>query len=498
MTTVLSLKNICKSFGPVEVLKNVDFELERGEVRALLGANGAGKSTLIKIIGGVIAKSAGEMYLRGESAEVLSPIDAQEKGISIIHQELSVIPQLTVLENFFLGRELTQGIKLDQANMVRRYNEICDEMGFDIPWNTKVKNLSIAKRQMVEIMKAVSYDAELIIMDEPTTSLTEHEKATLFKIIRQLKEKQKTVVYISHMLEEIFEVCDKVTIMLGGEVVGNYPVADLTQHRIAELMAGKTLAQGHVQRVSHVDYSKKPVLEVKGLTRTGKFEEISFDVYPGEILGMAGLVGAGRSEIVRAIFGADGHTGGEILLNGKPCAIKSPADAIENGIGLIPEDRKTQGLILKHEIYKNATLLCLNNMKKHGFLNKGLELDYTDKAVKQLTIKVSDIHNRVQSLSGGNQQKIVVSKWLGKDLRVLIFDEPTKGIDVRAKEDIFATAEQFAKNGVAVIFISSDLEEVLRVSDRVVMIHGGKLVKTRVNEDLTVASLMQDILIKQQ
>lgn len=497
MNKLLSLKQICKSFGPVEVLKNVDFSLERGEVRALLGANGAGKSTLIKIIGGVISQSSGEIELNGQPAAIVSPIDARRKGISIIHQELSVIPQLTVLENFFLGREMTKNGVLDKKGMIRRYNEICTEMGFDIPWRKRVRELSIAKRQMVEIMKAVSCDSELIIMDEPTTSLTEHEKHNLFKIIRDLKTKNKTVVYISHMLEEVFEVCDNVTVMLGGEIVGNYPIGELNEHRIAELMAGETLAVGHEKRVSHADYSKGPVLEVRSLTHEGKFKDVSFDLYPGEILGFAGLVGAGRSEIVRSIFGADPYTGGEILLDGKPRAVHSPADAIKNGIGLIPEDRKTQGLVLKQEIYKNATILSLDAMKKKHMLNKKKELNYTAKAVDHLTIKVSDLQNRVQSLSGGNQQKIVVAKWLGKKLRVLIFDEPTKGIDVRAKEDIFATAEQFAGKGVAVIFISSDLEEVLRVSDRIVMIHNGKLVKIRNNEELTVADLMNDILVKQ-
>jgi ribose transport system ATP-binding protein len=392
---------------------------------------------------------------------------------------------------------MTKNGMLNKKGMIQRYNKICAEMGFDIPWRARVRELSIAKRQMVEIMKAVSYDSELIIMDEPTTSLTEHEKRNLFKIIHDLKAKNKTVVYISHMLEEIFEVCDNVTVMLGGEIVGSYPVGDLDQHRIAELMAGETFAVGHENRVSHADYGKAPVLEVKNLTHSGKIENVSFNLYPGEILGFAGLVGAGRSEIVRAVFGADRYTSGEILLDGKPCAIHSPADAIKNGIGLIPEDRKTQGLILKHEIYKNATILSLDDMKKNQMLNKKKELNYTDRAVAQLTIKVSDVQNRVQSLSGGNQQKIVVAKWLGKDLRVLIFDEPTKGIDVRAKEDIFATAERFASKGVAVIFISSDLEEVLRVSDRIVMIHNGKLVKVRGNEALTVTDLMSDILVKQ-
>lgn len=497
MNKLLSLKKICKSFGPVSVLKNVDFSLERGEVRALLGANGAGKSTLIKIIGGVISQTSGEIELNGQPAQIVSPIDAQRKGISIIHQELSVIPQLTVLENFFLGREMTKNGVLDKKGMIQRYNEICSEMGFDIPWRVRVRELSIAKRQMVEIMKAVSCDSELIIMDEPTTSLTDNEKKNLFQIIHSLKAKNKTIIYISHMLEEVFEVCDNVTVMLGGEIVGNYPIGKLDQHRIAELMAGETLAVGHDQHVSHADYNKTPVLEVKNLSHAGKFQDVSFTLYPGEILGFAGLVGAGRSEIVRSIFGADRCTGGEILLDGKPCAIHSPADAIRNGIGLIPEDRKTQGLVLKQEIYKNATILSLDAMKKNHMLNKKKELDYTEKAVEKLTIKVSDIQNRVRSLSGGNQQKIVVAKWLGKDLRVLIFDEPTKGIDVRAKEDIFSTVEQFAAKGVAVIFISSDLEEVLRVSDRIVMVHSGKLLKVRKNENLTVADLMNDILVKQ-
>lgn len=493
--TVFSMTDICKSFGPVQVLKNINFSVAKGEVRALLGANGAGKSTMIKIMGGVISKNSGEIKLHEKEVSIVSPLDAQAKGISIIHQELSVVSQLTVLDNFFLGREKTKKGIISHKEMIDYYQRICEEMNFDISHNINVRDLSIAKRQMVEIMKAVSYNADIIVMDEPTSSLSKSEKQTLFGIINKLKKDGKTIVYITHMLDEVFTVCDNVSVLLGGKIVGTAPIEEMTQHKIAEMMAGTALEQNHGERVSSANHDESPVMSVKDLGRGKHFSDISFDIYPGEVLGIAGLVGSGRSELVRAIFGADKYDRGEIMLEGKQSPVNSPSDAVKYGIGLIPEDRKNQGLVLKHPIYKNADILNLDKMKRKGMLNKKLEVEYAEKAKDTLSIKLDNVHNAVGNLSGGNQQKVVVAKWLEKELKVLIFDEPTKGIDVRAKEDIFSSVAQFAKRGVAVIFISSDLEEVLRVSDRIAIMHAGKFKKILNNEALTMPDIMNEILV---
>lgn len=495
MDVLLQLENLEKSFGPVSVLKGVNLAVEKGEVHALLGANGAGKSTLINIIGGVLTRNGGAMIYKGQQREFGTPVQAQQAGISIIHQELSLIPQLTVLDNFFLGREPVKMGLVNRKEMHAFYNKISKEMNFDIPPGVKVRDLSIAKRQMVEVMKAVSYNADLIVMDEPTSSLSEQEKQTLFSIIRELKKKGKTIIYISHMLEEIFEVCDRVSVLLGGVVVDTSPVEGLTQHRIAELMSGVEISQQQHKRTSAADYTAGPTLEVKGLCHGNHYEDISFQVFPGEVLGIAGLVGAGRSEIVRGIFGADRFDKGEILLAGRPLVLGSPSDAIEAGIGLVPEDRKTQGLILKHPIYQNISILSLDKMKTNGLLSHNKERQNARMAQERLSIKLDSVNNPVSSLSGGNQQKVVVGKWLEMPLKVLIFDEPTKGIDIRAKEDIFSIVEQFAGQGVSVIFISSDLEEVLRVSDRVMVLHDGKIKAIRENKDLDLQGLMDAILV---
>jgi len=492
---VLSMTGISKRYGPVQVLNDVDFSVKAGEVRALLGANGAGKSTLIKILGGVVARTTGNIRLYGRELNLVSPLDALEKGIGIIHQELSVIPQLTVLDNFFLGRERLRFGVLNRRKMIKYYDEICKKMNFTIPHHVKVKELGVAERQMIEIMKTVSYDADIIVMDEPTSSLGEKEKQNLFEIIFKLKSEGKTVIYITHMLEEVFTICDSVTIMLDGDIVDTLPVTALTPHKIAEMMAGVALSKQRESRKSFACYNEPPVLTVQNLSRKRYFTQVSFDLYPGEVLGIAGLVGSGRSEMVRAIFGADKTSSGKIMVNEKTAAIRSSADALRYGIGLIPEDRKNQGLILKHPIYRNSTILNLDKMKRFGILSGSKEVDYTLRAKEKLSIKLDNVHEQVKNLSGGNQQKVVVSKWLEKDLRVLIFDEPTKGIDIRAKEDIFNSVFEFSRQGVAVIFISSDLGEVLKVSDRVAIVHAGNVKNILLNENLTVADVMREILV---
>ncbi|MCI8292292.1 MAG: sugar ABC transporter ATP-binding protein [Hespellia sp.] len=491
MSSVLEMKGIKKSFSNVEVLHGVDFSLEKGEIRALLGANGAGKSTLMKILCGIYSATDGEIHLEGKPVSITQPSTASELGIAIVHQELSIIPTLTVLQNFFLGREeLSHGI-LKEKEMRKQYREICTEFEFDIDPDIQARKLSVAKQQMIEIMKILSLDAKIIVLDEPTTSLTDDEKKNLFGLIRQLKEREKTIIYISHVLEEIFLLADQATIMRNGEMVGTWPVKELTIPLISEYMTGNKIEHG--QRGSTVQENMPPVLEVKNLCNQS-VHDVTFSVKPGEVLGLAGLMGAGRSEIVRALFGADSKTAGSIQIAGKTVRIRTPRDAIRSGIGLIPEDRKTEGLILKHEIFKNMSMVQLKKLKKHSLLHEKTEKQFAKQAVEKLSIKLNKVTDQVGNLSGGNQQKVVVSKWISEDFKVLIFDEPTKGIDIGAKEDIFQIVDDFAKMGIGIIFISSDLEEVIRVADRMLIIRDGQVIEEMENKDVSQKDIMESIL----
>lgn len=495
METVLELKGIYKNFGEVEVLKDINFSVNKGEVRGLVGANGAGKSTMIKIIGGVYEPTDGSILIKGVPTKFKDSNHSMRAGVGIIYQELSLVSTLTVLENMFLGREKTKGKQfLDKRFMKEEYKKICNRFDFNIDPNAKISNLNIANRQMVEIMKAISYDADIIIMDEPTTSLTKNEKEGLFKIIKKLKEMNKTIIYISHILDEIFLNCDGVSIMRNGIIVGTYDIEELDKRKIAELMTG--LSQLRIKEnkdYSYAQYKNPPILQVEKLNRKDVIKDISFEVYKGEVVGLAGLVGSGRTELVNLLFGIDKKDSGSIKLNDKLINIKSPKEAIKQKIGLIPEDRKELGLILGQEIYKNSMAIQIDKMKSHGFINRAKELKFANSGVKELSIKVHDVKQMVNELSGGNQQKVVVSKWIGGDLDLVIYDEPTKGIDISAKEDIFENIERFSKEGIGVIFISSDIEEVIRVSDRILVIRDGKIICTMVNDDITVQDIMNKI-----
>lgn len=495
MEHILEMKDIYKSFGQVKVLEGINLYLKKGETRALLGANGAGKSTLIKILGGVHGQTAGEIFLRGEKIQFKNNYESKEKGISIIYQELSLVPTLTVVENMFLGRELlnARGF-LDKTAMEGEYQRICQEFDFEIDPDCIVSKLSIAKQQMVEIMKAVSCNADVVIMDEPTTSLTNNEKDSLFKIIRKLKGLGKTIIYITHILEEVFLVCDSASIMRNGVMVGSYGIKELTKARITELMTGNADSGLKEKKdYTYADYEAVPALEVKGLTRGSIVRNVSCKVHKGEVVGFAGLVGSKRTEIINLVYGVDQADGGQILVRGKPVAVKSPKQAIACKIGYIPEDRKNLGLILEQEIYKNATAIQLSKFRDHGFLNKKKEVEFAEYGVSKLGIKISSVGQKIKELSGGNQQKVVVSKWLNQDMDLIIYDEPTKGIDIAAKEDIFHTVQEFSRQGIGVIFISSDLEEVIRVSDRVIVIRDGEVVSEMKNEGITVQDIMNRI-----
>ena len=489
MSSILKISNISKSFGNVEVLKNLSFEIAKGEVHAILGANGAGKSTLMKIIGGVQKQTSGDLYYKNDKVIFNSPHEAQKNGINIIYQELSLVPTLTAVENLFLGREILNNLKLiDKKKMLDEFNELCKKLNFDINPDIKVKNLSISKQQMVEIMKVIHQNADVIIMDEPTTSLSENEKLSLFKIIRTLKDEGKTILYISHMLDEIFIVCDRISILRDGNYVGTYDTKDMTKDKIISLMVGERNATLNDQKRKEKRIGKK-ILELKNINKSNILKDISFSLNKGEILGIGGLVGSGRTELAEIIFGKEKIDSGEIYIDNQIQKIKSPEDAIKKGIGLIPEDRKHFGLIQKHSVTKNATLIQLDKIISKIFLNKNKEKDYINKAIKKMSIKVNDPSAKVSSLSGGNQQKVVVSKWMDMDMEILIFDEPTKGIDVSAKEDIFKIINDFSDKGMGIIFISSDLEEVARISDRAVIMKNGRIVKELIENEITIDNI---------
>lgn len=378
MSKILEMQQIYKSFGKVDVLKGINFELEKGEVRALLGANGAGKSTLIKILGGVHSQTKGKVILAGNEIMFKNPHHSKENGISIIYQELSLIPTLTVLENVFLGRELLKGsVFLNKKDMLEEYMKICEDFDFNIDPHIVVSNLSVANQQMVEIMKAVSCNSEIIIMDEPTTSLTNNEKDGLFKIISRLKSKGKTIVYISHILEEVFKVCDSASIMKNGIMIGTYDVEDLTKLKITQLMTGNDNHKLIEKKdYTFAKYEELPVLEVKNISWSNKIKNVSFKVYRGEVVGLAGLVGSRRTEIINLIFGIDNKDSGDIFINGKKVDITSPKVAIKNKIGLIPEDRKNLGLILEQAIYTNSSSVQIDKFKKFLFIDRNKEIEF--------------------------------------------------------------------------------------------------------------------------
>ena len=488
---ILEMKGIEKSFSQVNVLENVDLSVKKGEVRALIGANGAGKSTLMKILGGVLLPNKGEIIIKGEKVHFHSPGEAIEKGVSIIYQELSLIPTMSIYENVYLNREQTKFGVLEKEQMKSNYEKLATELKFNIPANIKVSSLNIANQQLVEIMKTISVDAEIIVMDEPTTSLTETEKEKLYEIIRKLRQRGKTIIYISHILREIFEIADSITILRDGKIVGNFQKEEITQMEVAGLVMNKETAAENDTFGSTRDISKNPVvLKMENITKTGVLNNINLTLKKGEILGLAGLLGAGRTELCRVLFGDLTFESGQILLNGQKCRFKQPKDAIRAGIGLIPEDRKNIGLILKHSIYNNSTIVCLNKMLKFGIISKRMQFEYTNKKVDDLKIKVSDIKRQAETLSGGNQQKVVVSKWFNGNFQIYLFDEPTKGIDVGAKEDVFRLVKTLADEGASVIFVSSDLEEVLRISDRIMVMSRGRIKNEYERKDFDLQKIM--------
>ncbi len=471
--TIVLLDHISKSFPGVKALDNVHFELRSGEVMALLGENGAGKSTLMKILSGVYTRDEGTMQIFGKECGNLTPKQAQELGVAIIHQELNMCRHLSIAENMFLGREKRKGIILSDQEMEKEAKAVLDELKIDLDPKQVVGDLPVSKQQMVEIAKALSFNAKVLIMDEPTSALTAKEIDDLFRIIKDLRSKGCGIVYISHRLEELQHIVDRVTIMRDGQYITSMNFADATMDEIIANMVGREIKE----KFPRVECKKgKKVFEVKNLNAGRMVRDINFALYEGEIVGFAGLMGAGRTETTRAIFGVDPKDGGEIILDGNQVTIRKPEDAIKAGIVLAPEDRKKDGLCTKLSIRHNIALPNLDLIcDKLGVVRSKKEDKMCSHAVESLKIKTPNVDVLAGNLSGGNQQKVVVGKWLARNSRVVIFDEPTRGIDVAAKVEIYNLMNQLKKSGIAVMFVSSEMPEVMGIADRIIVMCDGRI-----------------------
>ncbi|WP_261305426.1 sugar ABC transporter ATP-binding protein [Paenibacillus andongensis] len=486
---LLEMKGISKSFPGVKVLEQVDFTLHRGEVHALMGENGAGKSTLMKILGGIHTKDSGSITVNGNVYDIASPSMAQDLGIVIIHQELNMVPHLTVMENIFLGREFTYGKSklINWRRMRQESHRYLSQLGLNIDPGTLVNELSVGQQQMVEIAKALSMKAEILVLDEPTAALTDREIEALFLVIASLKEKGVGMIYISHRMEEIFRICDQVTVMRDGHYIGTEYIANTTMDHLVKMMVGREI-KDRFPKVKVTLGEEK--LTVSGLTQKGKLHDISLSVRAGEIVGIAGLMGAGRTELAKALFGVTPIDRGTISINGKPVSIHKPIDAIHAGIGLITEDRKDEGLLLPLSVNDNLALPNLKLLSSFGFMNRSKERELSDSMIKKLLIKTPNSEQKVGSLSGGNQQKVVIGKWLATSPQVLILDEPTRGVDIGAKKEIYDLMNELVSQGVAILMISSELPEVLGMSDRILVMHEGKISGEFTQEEASQEKIM--------
>lgn len=467
------MKGITKSFGTNSVLRGVNFTIKAGEVHALMGENGAGKSTLMNILTGLHKPDAGEILIDGVIKQFDSPKEAEKFGLSFIHQEMNTWPEMTVVENLFLGNEIKNAIGwIDNKKMRALAIETFGELGVTLDLDEEVKNLSVGQQQMIEIAKSLLSDGEVIIMDEPTAALTEREIEVLFRIIENLKQKNVAIIYISHRMEEIFKISDRITVMRDGVSVDTKRTADTTNDEVVRKMVGRDLADYYPAKNSAIG---PIVFEVKKLSSERKFQDVSFQVKSGEIVGFSGLMGAGRTEIMRSIFGIDPLDGGEMYLEDKKITISNPNDAIRQGIGFLTENRKEEGLILDYSISENISLPSIDGFRKNGLIDTQAEKDFVELLMERLQVKAEGRDDIVSGLSGGNQQKVVLAKWIGIGSKVLILDEPTRGVDVGAKREIYQLMNELADRGVAIIMVSSDLPEVLGVSDRIVVVHEGKI-----------------------
>ncbi|HBF3062194.1 TPA: sugar ABC transporter ATP-binding protein [Clostridioides difficile] len=471
---ILKLSNIAKEFPGVRALDNVNFELFHGEVHALLGENGAGKSTMIKILTGAHSKTSGKFIFEGKEIEHISPDISKKIGINAIYQELTVFDELTVAQNIFMGKEINGKVLTNDKKMNEEAKKIFDNMGIDINPNSLVKELSIAQKQMVEIARVLSSETKVLIMDEPTSSISKKETEILFRLINDLKESGVSIIYISHRMEELFEICDRITIMRDGKTVSTLNTKDVSsEEELINLMIDRKLDQFFPKRKVEI---KEEIMRVESLTKNNVFNDISFNIRKGEILGIGGLVGSKRSEIVEAIFGLRTYDSGKIYLNNEEVKFKTPSDAIENGLGLITEDRKGTGLFLQMSVKENTTMAGLKKISKFkSIIDRKKEKDILEKYIEALKIKTPHMNQVIQSLSGGNQQKAIIARWLLLQPDILIMDEPTRGIDVNAKAEIYNLMGDLVESGVSIIMISSEIPELISMSDRIMVMREGHI-----------------------
>lgn len=484
----IKMQDIHKQFDHNKVLRGVDITIEPGHVHALMGENGAGKSTLMNILTGLLRQDEGQVLIDGQERQFANPKEAEENGISFIHQELITWPEMTVLENLFMGKEIVKSWGIcDNHQMRQKAEEVFRSLDIDLNLSQKMGDLSVGQQQVIEIAKSLLSDCSVLIMDEPTAALTEREIDKLFVIINQLKAKGVSIVYISHRMQEIFQISDFVTVMRDGRSIMTEQTALTSQEEVVRAMVGRDLEDYYPSKTAEIG---PVVLEVNHLTSTGKFHEVDFQLHQGEILGVSGLMGAGRTEIMRAIFGLEPKVTGEVKLKGESLDNRSPQKVIEKGIGFVTENRKEEGLILDFSIRDNISLTALNEFSKQGLVNRKTEGEFVKMLIDRLGVKTSDMELPVQSLSGGNQQKVVLAKWIAAGSQVLILDEPTRGVDVGAKRDIYLLMNELAKNGVAIIMVSSDLPEIIGVSDRVLVVHEGRIAADLKKENLTEELIM--------
>ena len=486
---ILEMKKIDKSFPGVQALSNVDFDVQRGEVHALMGENGAGKSTLMKVLTGIYSMDSGQIIFEGRERHFTSARDAQSVGIVIVHQELNMVGHLTVAQNIFIGREFKKGIRIDDDRMNKEAAALFERLNIDIDPKATMSDLTVGKQQMCEIAKAISHDAKLIVFDEPTAALTEAEIEDLFKIIRDLRKQNLGIVYISHRMDEIKVITDRVTVMRDGCRVGTLITKDSTKDDIVSMMVGRVIYE-EPKIKSMVPDDAPVVLKVEHLNAGKMVRDVSFELRKGEILGFSGLMGAGRTETARAIFGADPKESGDIYINGAKVIINSPQNAVKAGIGYLSEDRKRFGIVVQKTVAENTTMANLAEFMKGLFIDKKKEKKVANEFVDSLSTKTPSVDQLVVNLSGGNQQKVVIAKWLCKNCDILIFDEPTRGIDVGAKNEIYKLMNRLAAEGKSIIMISSEMSEILRMSDRIVVMCEGKKTGELKIEETTQEKIM--------
>jgi ABC-type sugar transport system ATPase subunit len=471
---LLRLSGVSKKFPGVQALDSIDLEIGRGEVHALLGENGAGKSTLVKVVAGVYPRDGGRMIFDGRERAFASPGEAAAAGIAVIYQETSLIPTLTVMENVFLGIERTAFLNvIDQRRTRAEFESICRRLSFHLPADRQARSLSVAEQKMTEILKAMVRNATFLIMDEPTDAFSDDEIEHLFRIVRDLRQRGITVLYITHYLEEVFSISDRITVLRDGRKVDTSPTAGMDHGKIVKLMVGQEVADEAASRP--VAMRGREALRAERLSRGRAVLDVSFRAFQGEILGITGVLGSGKTELARLLFGADRLDSGNLYVQGQPRKISSPVDAVANGIGMLPEDRKRDGLILRHEVYKNVTIASLRRFSGWLAVSRGRELAAVNRVVQDLSIKIRGPGQAVTYLSGGNQQKVVLAKWLVADKKVLIMDEPTRGIDVGSKVEIHRIMRRLADAGACIIFISAEVPEIVRVSDRILVMQGGRI-----------------------